>query len=110
MAYDEGLAQRVREILQEETPQLVEKKMFGGIAFMVQGNVACGLTKDDFMVRVGKENHQEALARPYARPMDFTGRPMKGWVYVSQEGLESDEALADWVQRGVTYALSLPPK
>jgi TfoX/Sxy family transcriptional regulator of competence genes len=110
VAYDEGLAQRIRDILEPEYPHLVEKKMFGGIAFMLQGNFACGLTKEDFVVRVGKENNTEALAQPHTRPMDFTGKPMAGWVYVSDEGLESDEELARWVQQGVNYALSLPPK
>ena len=110
MAYDEGLAQRIRDILEPEFPELVEKKMFGGIAFMLQGNFACGLTKEDFVVRVGKENDQAALARPYTRRMDFTGKAMAGWVYVSEEGVESDEELTGWVRQGVNYALSLPPK
>ncbi|MBK8900674.1 MAG: TfoX/Sxy family protein [Anaerolineaceae bacterium] len=110
MAYDEGMAQRIRDILEPEYPNLVEKKMFGGIAFMLQGNFACGLTKEDFVVRVGKEYDTEALAQPHTRPMDFTGKPMAGWVYVSEAGLESDEELARWVRQGVNYALSLPPK
>jgi TfoX/Sxy family transcriptional regulator of competence genes len=109
MAYDEGLAQRVREMLADQ-PDLEEKKMFGGIAFMLQGNVACGLTKDNFLVRVGSEGYEEALARRHARPMDFTGKPMKGWVYVDSDGYTEDEDLAEWVSMGVAYALSLPPK
>ena len=109
MAYDEGLAQRVREMLADQ-PDLEEKKMFGGIAFMLQGNVACGLTQDNFMVRVGPEGYEEALAWPHARPMDFTGKPMKGWVYVDSDGYTDDEDLAEWVRMGVAYALSLPPK
>ncbi|HEX6385081.1 MAG TPA: TfoX/Sxy family protein [Anaerolineae bacterium] len=109
MAYDEGLAQRVREMLADQ-PDLQEKKMFGGIAFMLRGNVACGLTKDDLMVRVGLERYEEALARSEARPMDFTGKPMKGWIYVNADGYAEDEDLAEWVSMGVAYALSLPPK
>ena len=109
MAYDEGLAQRVREMLADQ-PDLEEKKMFGGIAFMLQGNVACGLTQDNFMVRVGPEEYEAALARRHARPMDFTGKPMKGWVYVDSDGYTEDEDLAEWVSMGIAYALSLPPK
>jgi TfoX/Sxy family transcriptional regulator of competence genes len=109
MAYDEGLAQRIREVLGEQ-PGLVKKKMFGGIGFMVRGNMACGVYKDALIVRVGPEKHEEALARPHAKPFDITGRPMKGWVMVTSDGYESDEALEDWVQRGLDFALSLPPK
>ncbi len=109
MAYDEGLAQRIREAL-GEPPGLVEKKMFGGVGFMVQGNMACGVNKDDLIVRVGAEQYEEALTKPHTRPFDMTGRSMKGWVMVSSEGYESDDALKDWVQRGVEFALSLPAK
>ena len=109
MAHDEGLAQRVREAL-GELPGLVEKKMFGGIGFMVQGNMACGVNGDELIVRVGPEGYQEALAKPHARPFDMTGRPMKGWVWVASEGYESDAALEDWVQQGIEFALSLPPQ
>ena len=109
MAYDEGLAQRIREVLGEQ-PGLVEKKMFGGIGFMVRGNMACGVHKDALIVRVGPEKHEEALARPHTKPFDITGRPMKGWVMVTSDGYESDEALEDWVQQGLDFALSLPAK
>jgi TfoX/Sxy family transcriptional regulator of competence genes len=109
MAYDEGLAQRIREVL-GELPGLVEKKMFGGIGFMVHGNMACGVHKDALIVRVGPEGHEEALARPHTRPFDITGRAMKSWVMVVSDGYESDEALEDWVQQGLDFALSLPPK
>ena len=109
MAYDEGLAQRVRQELDEQ-PGLVEKKMFGGVGFMVQGNMACGVHKDRLIVRVGPERHQEAMARPDTVPFDITGRPMKGWVMVEPTGYESEEALREWVREGVEFALSLPPK
>ena len=109
MAYDEGLAQRIREVLGEQ-PGLVEKKMFGGIGFMVHGNMACGVHKDAFIVRVGPEKHEEALARPHTKPFDITGRAMKGWIMVTSDGYESDEALEDWVQQGLDFALSLPAK
>ena len=109
MAYDEGLVQRVREILADE-PGVVEKKMFGGQSFMVQGNMSCGVLKEDLVVRVGPEQYEAALSRPLAREMDFTGRPMKGMVIVDAEGLDDEEALTDWVQHGLKFALTLPPK
>ncbi len=109
MAYDEGVAQRVREALLD-APGVVEKRMFGGLAFMVGGNMSCGVVGAELMVRVGPEAHEEALAMPHARVMDFTGKPLKGMVYVSEAGLAADEDLAAWVGRGVEYASSLPPK
>jgi hypothetical protein len=108
--YDEGLMQRIREFLADRHLSPVEKKMFGGVAFMLQGNFVCGLNKDNLVVRVGPERYAEALAHPHAREMDFTGRPMKGWVYVSSVGYEADEDLAQWLQQGLDFALSLPPK
>ena len=109
MAYDEELAERVRRAL---TPHegLSEKKMFGGIAFMLRGNMCCGIVRDQLMVRVGPERYDDALARPHARPMDFTGRPMKGMVYVGPEGLRSDADLSEWLRRGAEFAAALPPK
>jgi hypothetical protein len=109
MAYDEGLAQRVREEM-IELPGFVEKKMFGGIGFMLQGNMACGVNGEDLIVRVGRERYEDALAQPHTKPFDMTGRPMKGWVMVSPEGVEADEDLWDWVQQGVEFASSLPAK
>ena len=109
MAYDEGLAQRIRKVLGEQ-PGLVEKKMFGGIGFIVHGNMACGVHKDALIVRVGPEGYQEALARPHTRPFDITGRPMTGWVMVTPGGYESVEDLEDWVQQSLDFALSLPAK
>ena len=109
MAYDEGLAQRIREAL-GELPGLVEKKMFGGIGFMVQGNMACGVNKDNLIVRVGPDRYEEALAKPHSGPFDMTGRPMRGWVMVASGGYESDDALREWVQKGVEFAVSLPAK
>jgi TfoX/Sxy family transcriptional regulator of competence genes len=109
MAYDDGLAQRIREILSERT-DLVEKKMFGGLAFMVAGNMSVGVTDDKLMVRVGADGHAEALREPHVGPMDFTGRPLKGFVYVDTEGIAEDDDLAAWVERGVSFASSLPAK
>ncbi len=109
MAYDEALARRVHSIL---TPgvDVVEKKMFGGLAFMVNGNMSVGVNQESLMVRVGKEGYEDALAQPHARPMDFTGRPMRGFVYVDPEGLVSDTDLEGWVERSLTFVLSLPAK
>ena len=109
MAFDEGLAHRIRETLMDQQG-LTEKKMFGGLAFMVQGNMACGVNKENLIVRVGPEKYDDALSSPYTNPFDIIGRPMKGWVMVEPDGYEADEALGDWVQQGVDFALSLPPK
>lgn len=109
MAYDETLAARVRDVLSDEFG-VVERKMFGGLAFMLRGNMAVGVINNDLMVRVGKENHEESLALPHARPMDFTGRSMTGFIYVDPLGMESDDDLRAWVGRGVVYAGSLPEK
>jgi TfoX/Sxy family transcriptional regulator of competence genes len=102
MSYDEKLAARVRAVLSTRD-DVVEKKMFGGLCFMVEGAMCCGLTKSDFMVRVGAASYDEALAQPHARPMDFTGRPLKGMVYVAPEGLGTDDALTRWVRRGLEF-------
>jgi hypothetical protein len=111
MAYDEGLAQRTAEVLDElQLPQLVEKRMFGGVGYMVQGNMACGVNRDQLIVRIGPEHYQEALARPHTKPFDITGRPMRGWVMVGPEGYESDDHLKEWIQHGVDFARTLPPK
>ncbi len=109
MAYDEGLAQRVRELL-EEKPEFNEKKMFGGVCYLLNGNMACGILNDDLIVRVGPEKYEDFLKLPHTRKFDITGKPMRGWVMVSHEGHESDEDLFEWVQRGVNYAFSLPLK
>jgi hypothetical protein len=109
MAYDEGLAQRVREEV-SELPGYVEKKMFGGVGFMLRGNIACGVNGTDLIVRVGPERYESALAASHTRPFDMTGRPMKGWVVVMAEGCEADTDLQAWVQQGVAFALSLPAK
>ena len=109
MAYNEELAGRVRKALAAHEG-LTEKKMFGGLSFMLAGNMCCGVAKDDLVVRVGADVHQKALTQPHTRPMDFTGRPMKGMVYVQAEGYRTDEALAQWVERGVAFASSLAAK
>ncbi len=109
MAYDEGLARRVREEM-SGLSGYVEKKMFGGVGYMLHGNMACGVNGPDLIVRVGPEHYERALAEPNTRVFDMTGRPMKGWVVISPKGCEEDEELKAWVRQGVEYALSLPAK
>lgn len=109
MAYDEGVAQRLREMLEGE-PGIQEKHMFGGLAFMRRGNMCCDVVGDTLMARVGPDRYAGALNRPHARKMDFTGRPLNGFVYVAPAGFESDAELADWVALCVSFAGSLPVK
>ncbi len=109
MPNDESLVQRVRRLLSGESA-VVEKKMFGGLTFMLQGNMCCGVTGARLVVRVGADRYEEALGQPGVTPMDFTGRPLKGFVYVSAKACASDEALHTWVSRAVEFAQSLPPK
>ena len=109
MAYDEALAARVNEILSER-PDIAERKMFGGLAFMLAGNMCCCVTDQGLMVRVGPEGYAEALTLPHAGVMDLTGRPMRGWVLVQPAGLESRAGLTEWVSRGAAFATTLPAK
>jgi TfoX/Sxy family transcriptional regulator of competence genes len=108
VAYDEQLAQRIRDILAPRA-DVGEKKMFGGIAFMVRDRMAVGVVKDDLMVRVGPDAHDEALAQPHARPMDMGGRVSRGFVYVAPAGLASDDALQGWIDRGIRFAATAEP-
>jgi TfoX/Sxy family transcriptional regulator of competence genes len=109
VAYDESLAARVGSLLAERD-DVTERKMFGGIAFMVGGHMAIGVARDELMVRVGVDGQDRALAEPHTRQMDFTGRPMRGMVFVAAEGLATDADLRRWVAAGVAYASAQPPK
>lgn len=109
MPFNEALAARVRDVVHDEK-RVTEKKMFGGIAFMLGGNMCVGVIKDDLMVRVGPEAYDKELGRKHARPMDFTGRPMKGMIYVAAAGLRTKRDLTTWVERGLKFARSLPVK
>src|SRR3954463_2236083 len=109
MAYDEALADRIRELLSPRA-EVSERKMFGGIAFMVAGNMACGVLGEDLIVRLGDDEAERALAEDGVRPFDFPGRPMKTAVYVSPERTSGDAGLAEWVGAGAGFAASLPPK
>ena len=110
MAFDEDLADRVREALVARDVEPVERKMFGGLAFMVAGHMTVGVLGDELMVRVGKDGHADALAQPHAREMDFTGNPMVGMVYVAREGIAADADLRAWVLRGLDFTSRLDPK
>lgn len=109
MAYDEGAAQRVREIVQTR-PGISERKMFGGLAFMSYGHMFIGVLGETLMARIGRDAYAQALSMPHVREMDFTGKPMKGYVYVDAKGFESDEAMQYWVNKSYEFVGSLPPK
>lgn len=108
MPYDEKLAERVRKALKGKR-NVGERKMFGGLCFMLRGNMCVAVEHDWLMVRVGPDAYDEALTRPHANLMDFRGRPMKGFVFVDPAGLKG-RSLAAWVQRGADFAMSLPAK
>lgn len=107
VAYDEALASRIADALADRT-DVVERKMFGGLCFMVGGHMCCGVVRDDLMVRVGPDDYAEHLEQPGAREMDFTGRPMKGFLFVGPEGTARDADLRAWVERGLAFVGGLP--
>jgi len=109
MAYDEAIAERIRVALGRRR-DVEEKHMFGGIAFMVAGHMAVGVAGGELMVRVGPDAYAKAVARRHARPMDFTGRPLRGFVYVVPAGFRSAADLAGWLDMAVTFAKTLPAK
>lgn len=109
MAYDQNLAERIAEYL-ESTPDVVERKMFGGIAFIIQGNMAVGVSDDSMMVRVGADEYEAALSQPGVRRFDMKGGEMRGWVLVDPSALVDNRDLSSWIDRGRAFALNLPPK
>lgn len=109
MAFDEGVAERLREVFAGQD-DISEKKMFGGIAFMHRGNMCCGVVNDILMARVGPEAYADALGRPHAREMDFTGKPLTGFVYVDPPGFAENAQLRDWVGLCQLFTGSLPAK
>ena len=110
MAMDEGLLLRLREIF-ETVPDFAEKRMFGGICFMVSGHMTCGVGKHDgLMLRVGPERYEKLLGEDHAREMDFTGRPMKGFLFIDNDGIAEDEDLRVWIERALAFTRSLPQK
>ena len=109
MAFDEKVAQQVRHLLASRD-EVVERRMFGGLAFMVSGNMLCAVSADHLMVRVGPAQYEAALRRPHAGEMRFTGRPMRGYVTVDPPGYSSEKAVAAWVATALSFVATLPPK
>lgn len=109
MAYDEGLAERLRDILRDQD-DVEERKMFGGLCFMVSKHMCCGIVGEKLMARVGPGNYEQCLSKKDVKKMDFTGKPMKGMVYVEPDGIVEDEDLAYWVHICLQFTKSLPPK
>jgi TfoX/Sxy family transcriptional regulator of competence genes len=109
MVCDEGLVQRIRDRLQDER-DIEDRRMFGGVAFLVNGNMSCGVHQDDLIVRLEPEGHAGALLEPYTRTFDITGKPMRGWVTVAADGCADDADLARWIDRAVAFARTLPVK
>jgi TfoX/Sxy family transcriptional regulator of competence genes len=109
MVYDEGLAQRGRELI-DEHPGYAEKKMFGGIGFLLNGNMACGVNQENLIVRVGAEAYADALSQPHVEIFDINGRAMTGWVMVKEPGYRPEADLRDWVEKGSEFSLTLPVK
>lgn len=109
MAYDEKLAARVRRLLSRQ-PELSERKMFGGICFMLRGHMCCGVLDDHLIVRVEREHYETALNRPHTRAMDITGRPMKGFVVVLPKGYAASKTFGEWLAVGTRCARSQPAK
>ena len=109
MAYDEMLAARIKEQIRE-IPGFSEKKMFGGIGFLIDGNMACGVHRNQMIVRLGMEQYKEAMAKPTVKTFDLTGKPMKGWITVAPEGCATEDDLKRWIDQSVAFAQSLPSK
>ncbi len=109
MAYDERLADRIRAVLGERA-DVSERKMFGGLAFLVSGHMCFGIVGNDLMVRVGKDAFEKALSAPHTRPMDFTGRPLTGMVYVAPAGVKTVATLRKWIDTGLAFTSTLPPR
>ncbi len=110
MAYDRELAERLREQL-ASVDNVTEKGMFGGLAFLINGNLAvCASGRGGLLVRVGPENNEQALERPHTQQMETRGRPMRGWIFVAQEGVRTKRQLQPWVRRSIEFTGSLAPK
>jgi hypothetical protein len=109
MSYDERLAERVRRALGQREV-LVERHMFGGLAFMIRGHMCCGVIGDSLVLRLGLEAADAALSEAHTRPMDFTGRPLRSLIYVSSSGLRTSAALDRWINRAIEFVTTLPPR
>ena len=109
MTFNEITASKIRDAM-KSTPGVSERNMFGGVSFMLEGNMCCGVIEDNLVVRVGPGTYEATLQEPHTRPMDFTGRPLKGFVYVDPAGYEAPSALLGWIERGVAFVRTLPRK
>src|SRR5687768_9697298 len=110
MPYDELLAKRIRNILTPYQKHLEEKKMIGGLCFMYKGKMSCGIVKEDLMVRVVREKYESSLGKPHCRVMDFTGKVLKGFLYVGKEGIETERQLRSWLELGIEFVDKEGPK
>lgn len=108
MAYNEKLAERIRNEM--SGIPFVEKKMFGGVGYLIHGNMACGIHKEDMILRVDPQKYERLLKKPHAKPFDTMGKPMKGWLMVGPSGCKTKKQLSTWVKEGVEFALTLPSK
>ena len=109
MAHDERVADRVRKALKGRKG-FEEKKMFGGVAFMLNGHMCCGVQGKDLVLRLGDQGVSRTMAKPHVRPMDFTGKPLKSMVYIAPEGFAKDAELKSWLHEAITFVRKLPPK
>jgi TfoX/Sxy family transcriptional regulator of competence genes len=109
MAFSESLAVRIRDILARKQG-VEEKKMFGGVGFLLNGNMLVGVWKDSLIVRLGSEDGEDALLEPHVKEFDITGRPMKGWILVDPRGAENDDDLEEWIERASKFVRALPAK
>lgn len=111
MAYNEELALRIREVMYDICPkEFTEKKMFGGLAFFLQGHLCCGVMADKMIVRIGPDGYEETLTQKYVSPFDITGKSMRGWITVALSGLASKAALSRWATQSTDFVRTLPPK
>ena len=111
MAYDQKLASRIEGFFDSlDIPRLQIKKMFGGVGYLLNGNMAFGIQQEKLIVRVGKDAYQKTLKQPFTSQFDLTGRPMRGWVYVESSGISDDDELLSWINQGIDFASGLPPK
>lgn len=109
MAFDELLAERITECLKRRK-NITSKKMFGGLVFLLKGNILVGVWKESMIARVGADEYEPALLEPHVKPFDITGKAMTGWVLISPKGLETDEQLQRWIQQAMEYVTTLPGK
>jgi hypothetical protein len=109
MTFSEQTANQIRRVI-HDTPGLSERPLFNGVAFILQGNMCCGVIDENLVVRVGPDTYDAALREPHTRPMDLIGRPLPGFVYVERDGFASDATLKEWIERSVSFVRTLPPK